>query len=602
MGKRKLSIAVSLLLLGSAILFAGQLRSTSNPSARGFVTASGSRFFLEGRPFRFVGANVAVMYKDEDRARMPETLREAARDGVRVIRVWAYGEGGEGDIGPVGRDRNDWPRTHPFRYKPDEWNEDAFVHLDKVLAEAERNNLRVQLCLVNWWRDTGGVTQYLRWAGITDAADEKKPFGINVERAMLFYTNETTRRLYRQHVERIVTRRNSVTGRMYRDDPTIMGYELMNEAQSPTGRWAERRAWVAEMSAYIKSLDPNHLVAPGTWGYRNSWERREWLEEHRLPTVDYCDVHNYPRDDLDSFVDSPQALKEFIDNRAAASFEIRKPLVVGEFGMGPEGYKGVSQAEWFRALFESSAHAGISGAMYWIFTPDPKRGYGITYSTPQDESVRAEIRRGAALFEKLQYDWPAPPRLLDDSHHLIPRQFAFTREETDLSVRPIVSKLQTGGLLYAFAPEQAITGRFEKLGGGQGYVWGYGMGFFEYLVPASEDRMSVSKIIVRAHLQPVPPYDVDPASTSTEVWLFINGTNCGSRLIPKEGARTAIVQEWQVDSWGLRWSASRGQPLHIRFAVTPEAAHPFGINISNWPEGYDARGAHPIEVEVKSER
>ena len=73
------------------------------------------------------------------------------------------------------------------------------------------------------------------------------------------------------------------------DDPTIMGYELMNEAQAPTGRWAERRAWVAEMSAYIKSLDPNHLVAPGTWGYRTSWERREWLEEHQIPTIDYCD-------------------------------------------------------------------------------------------------------------------------------------------------------------------------------------------------------------------------------------------------------------------------------------------------------------------------
>src|SRR5204863_1650747 len=132
------------------------------------------------------------------------------------------------------------------------------------------------------------------------------------EIAMQFYTNETARRLYRGHVQKIVTRRNTITGAPYRDDPAIFGYELLNEAQVITGRWSERRAWFAEMSAYLKSLDPNHLIAPGAWGYRSSPERREWLADHALPTIDYCDVHNYPRDDHDSFVDSPAALKEFI--------------------------------------------------------------------------------------------------------------------------------------------------------------------------------------------------------------------------------------------------------------------------------------------------
>jgi mannan endo-1,4-beta-mannosidase len=600
MGKRKIFIAASILLLGAAILFATQLRDNSSDAARrGFVTARGARFFLDGRPFRFVGANVAIMYREEDRARMPETLREAARGGVRVIRVWAFGEGGEDDIGSVGGDRDDWPRKHPFRFKPGEWNEEAFVHLDKVLVEAARNNLRVQLCLTNWWRDTGGVTQYLRWAGITDAADERQPFGINVDRAMLFYTNDTTRRLYREHVEKIITRRNTITGTLYRDDPTIMAYELMNEAQAPTRRWHERLAWVEEMSRFIKRLDPNHLVTPGTWGYRNSWERRAWLEEHALQTIDYCDAHNYPRDDLDSFVDSPAALKEFVANRAAASYSLKKPLVLGEFGMGPEGYKGVSMEEWYRAYFEAAARSGISGALYWIFTPDPKRGYGISYTTPRHEGVREEIRRGAALFSRLQYDWPPPPELLDDSRHLIPRQFAFTRGGNDPATQPQVTTRQDGTLVYAFSPEAASAGRFEKLGGGQGYIWGYGMGFFEYTVPGREGWRRSSQIIVRAHLQPVPPHDLDPSTVSTEVTLFINGINCGSRTIPKAGPSQAIIQEWQVDAWRARFRAMRGQPLSIRLAVTTDARHPFGINISNWPEGYDARGAKPVEVEVR---
>ncbi|MDT7602334.1 MAG: hypothetical protein QOF61_331, partial [Acidobacteriota bacterium] len=48
--------------------------TVSDPAAvrrvapRGFVVASGTRFVVDGQPFRFVGANVAVMYRDEDRA------------------------------------------------------------------------------------------------------------------------------------------------------------------------------------------------------------------------------------------------------------------------------------------------------------------------------------------------------------------------------------------------------------------------------------------------------------------------------------------------------------------------------------------------------
>ncbi len=130
-----------------------------------------------------------------------------------------------------------------------------------------------------------------------DAADEKFPFGINPERAMLFYTNDETRRLYREHLEKLATRRNTVTGTLYRDDPNIFGWELMNEAQAVTSRWDERRAWIAEMSTYLKSLDPNHIITPGDWGYRTAAERREWLRDHQLPNIDYCDVHHYPKPD-----------------------------------------------------------------------------------------------------------------------------------------------------------------------------------------------------------------------------------------------------------------------------------------------------------------
>jgi len=364
MRRTALVVAASWLIASAAVLFL--LSSCDRVSRRArpqFVATEGTRFVVDGKPFRFVGANVAVMYRDDDRARMPETLARAAQLGIKVVRVWASGEGGPNDVQPIA-DFADWPRNHSFRVKPGEWNEAEFVFLDRVIAEAARQGMRVQLCLANWWRDTGGVTQYLRWAGINGADDDSYPFGINNKKAMQFYTNETARQLYREHIEKIATRRNSITGILYRDDSSIFGYELINEAQCLTGRWAERRQWLAEMSAFLKSLDPDHLIAPGDWGYRSAAERREWLLDHNLPNIDYCDVHIYPREDKDSFVISPKALGEFIENRVAAACSINRPLVLGEFGVSVNGYEGVSQMEWFRGYFEAAASDGAAAAMF----------------------------------------------------------------------------------------------------------------------------------------------------------------------------------------------------------------------------------------------
>jgi mannan endo-1,4-beta-mannosidase len=598
MSKKILAIAALALAVGAAFFLFGQ-QSNSNSGSRpnSFVQTRGSRFVINGRPFRFVGANVSVMYRDEDRARMPETLRQAAQAGIRVVRVWASGEGGPGDVGPVA-DLADWPRTHPLRWAPGKWNEEAFVHLDNVITEASRNRLLVQLCLANWWRDTGGVTQYLRWAGISDAADEKFRFGINPERAMLFYTNDETRRLYREHLEKLASRRNTVTGTLYRDDPNIFGWELMNEAQAVTSRWSERRAWIAEMSAYLKSLDPNHIIAPGDWGYRTAAERREWLADHQLPNIDYCDVHNYPRDDTDSFVDSPRALREFIDNRAAAAFALKKPLVFGEFGMGVEGYNGFSQVEWYRAFLESNVRTGSGGAMFWILTPDPARGYGITYSTDRDQGVIAEVTRAGQMFASLASADP-PERLTAAERHLVPQQFAWARGANDPATLPLVIYREDKSILYRFKPQMAASERFEKVGGGPGYIWGFGVGHLEYTVPAREDRRRVRQLVVRAHLQPVLPIDAKPGNIKTRVTLFVNGKDCGSRLISVEPAGEPLIQEWRIDALLIRLSAIRGRPISIRFAVTPESDWPYGVNISNWPEGYEAHDAKPVEVEVK---
>jgi hypothetical protein len=385
---------------------------------------------------------------------------------------------------------------------------------------------------------------------------------------------------------------------LYRDDPAIFGYELMNEAQCVTGRWNERRAWFKEMSDYLKSLDPDHMIAPGDWGYRSAAERREWIADHALPSIDFCDVHHYPDKDIDVVVDSPQALGEFIANRVAAAYSIQKPLVLGEFGMGTDGYKGFPQIDWYRAYFDASAREGTGGAMFWIITPDPQRGYSVTYSISRDAALLSEVTGASNLFASLVNASP-PPALTDAGKNLIPRQFAFDRSPSDAALQPQIIFQNDGTILYRFTPNAVVRGRFEKLGGGDGYVWGAGAGFFEYVVPERKERRKVGAIVVRAHIQPVLPTDAKTDWVRTRVTLFVNGTDCGSRLIPWEDPKAPLIQEWKIDSWSPRLRAARGKSLAIRFAVTPESDWLYGINISNWPVGYESHDAAPVEVEIR---
>jgi hypothetical protein len=123
------------------------------------------------------------------------------------------------------------------------------------------------------------------------------------------------------------------------------------------------------------------------------------------------------------------------------------------------------------------------------------------------------------------------------------------------------------------------------------------MGFFEYVLPSRSFRRT-GRVTVRANLQPVEPFDAQGRIRQTTVNLFLNGVDCGPRNVALADPKVNIV-EWQTDAWRIRFDAWRGAPLHLRFAVQPDAAHPYGLNISNWPVGYDPQGHKPLEIDLQ---
>ncbi len=64
--------------------------------------------------------------------------------------------------------------------------------------------------------------------------DNEEAKHYEVERHALFFNDTGAKELYQQYVRYIIGRRNSRTGQLYRDDPTILAWDLINEPRCET--------------------------------------------------------------------------------------------------------------------------------------------------------------------------------------------------------------------------------------------------------------------------------------------------------------------------------------------------------------------------------
>jgi mannan endo-1,4-beta-mannosidase len=480
-----------------------------------FVRVEGARFTVAGKPFAFVGANLELLH-GEARARYGETLDAAAADGLTVGRVWALGEG-DAAASP-------WRRAHElFRVGPDGFVEDAYVQLDRVLAAARARGLRLVVTLANYWADYGGVPMYLAWAGLP---------GDGFAAGDRFFADERTRAFYRAHVDKLLSRVNTITGTRYVDDPTIFAWELMNESQVATPEGAEaRRAFIAEMSAYVKARDPHHLVTPGVIGYTTRAERKQWLDVCLLPSVDYCDSHLYP--ETTDRVTSRARLDGYIDDRVQLAHNVaKKPIVFGEFGFQTtrQNYLERPRALWFADFLRRTFFDGGDGALAWIYQPwsGHARDFGIYVDRGDTDDVRATLRRFAAQVTA------AAPR---------PRNPLLAAARGDaLLYDPYVVEHRTPHVharadAIEIVPSAYATGRWERVGswgaGPRAHAYGAGDGFFEWRFTSPGAR----RPLLVATLSSEWPGNTAPPDGGSRVSVTVDGQPAGALdVIPDDGA------------------------------------------------------------------
>lgn len=108
-------------------------------------------------------------------------------------------------------------------------------------------------CIEDYWLS---IDRYIEWSPTAGGRTD-------------FYTDWYCRNTYRDHVRTFLNRRNKITGVVYKNDPTIFAWNLMNEPRCTGCGWA-LQAWIEEMSLFIKSLDPLHMVTVGEEGFYSS--------------------------------------------------------------------------------------------------------------------------------------------------------------------------------------------------------------------------------------------------------------------------------------------------------------------------------------------
>lgn len=321
------------------------------PVPQDFVKRKHGQLFLADQVFRFIGLAAPNLYQNAeqldpdfanrwpDAFELSDTLDTLQQLGSRATRSFTLSiqqaDGVPALVQGIGQ-----------------YNEEAFRSLDRVLKESHDRNIRIIVPLIDShnFPGIGGISAFTAF--------------LNKDKT-LFWTDPAVRDAYKQLLYDVLHRRNHLTGIRYKDDPTILAWQLGNELDSfisdngldlgphktpdPALRehWMQLiSTWSVEMAAHLKHLDPNHLVMEGGGNVET------FLAD---PNIDILSQHYYPfweayRGKRVRGVDENRRLRA-LTQRAG------KALIVDEFGLG--------DTPDLRAFMDEVIRNGTTGALLW---------------------------------------------------------------------------------------------------------------------------------------------------------------------------------------------------------------------------------------------
>lgn len=387
----------SLLLLFIMVLgsISGHLVTAKAADSRpeGFVYAEGTKFMCDGSPYYYGGTNCYyLIYKSK--TEVNNVIEDASDMGIKVIRAW-----GHLDVGTkTGRTNSQGYRVFEnnndgsgekdgvyFQYfdsnlKKPVVNEgaDGLQRLDYAIAKAEKENIKLLITFTNYWEAFGGMGQYAKWA---------KEAGISSNLTVDdFYTNETLKGWYKNYINTLLNHTNPYTGRKLKDEPGVFAWELANEPRCKTDAGCKNDViyeWAKEMSAYVKSIDPYHMVSVGDEGFYNLpynsvkesscsyiWYGAEGVDFEKLMTINTIDFgtpHIYVDQWGMKYTADGQDDLLWLKKHAETTKANNKPVILEEFGIKDKSLRDSEYTQWYNVI-EGNTYEGLeyAGSNYWM--------------------------------------------------------------------------------------------------------------------------------------------------------------------------------------------------------------------------------------------
>jgi hypothetical protein len=294
----------------------------------------GTNLIVNRQPYRFTGINIYNANSNGwcnyamDSATLDSSLTAISTTGG-VFRAWFFQQ-----LATTGGVR-DWT---------------AF---DRTMAAARSHGFRVIATLIDQWGDCGASTQpgygYKNAAWYRSGYQQPDPLGT------VSYLN---------WVYEVASR--------YRNDPTVLAWQLVNEAEVKegdiNGTCAADAAQVLKNFALnaagtVKGADPNHLVSLGTIGSGQCGAQgAEYSDVHSPEYIDLCEYHDYSPNEA-----MPGDAYNGLQLRINQCNALDKPLFIGEAGIKPVDVGGTlpARARAFQAKFDRQFEAGVVGELVW---------------------------------------------------------------------------------------------------------------------------------------------------------------------------------------------------------------------------------------------
>jgi mannan endo-1,4-beta-mannosidase len=322
-----------------------------------FVRKQGQELVLNNKKFKFSGANVYDLLT-LPKSEVDSTYDNLKSNGINVIRFWGFNKQGK-------------------------VTSDDLQNLDYIISESKKKEIHLIIVLGNQWEDFGGPSNFT--SQINDQS---------------FYTDENSTINYYNHISRVVDRYNTITGNEYKNEHSILAWELLNEPRVESDRTNKILSeWVNTTGQHILNIDNNHLIAIGTEGFIDGSNGAPYEEYHGadfsticgLVIIDFCSTHLYPK----YFKETPDAeeLEGLIERWNGISLRLNKPIYIGEVGFDLNAINGNKKYEIRKEFFEDVNsivnRKQISGAIIWNVAQNTDNHFSLSFDNKRDSEILA---------------------------------------------------------------------------------------------------------------------------------------------------------------------------------------------------------------------